>query len=355
MNHSAILVHERFERTWSWVADHWHHRWQEQGVAVYFNRVSGQTAVADFAAELTAVRRLVVLGPELTTGDLPHCVQLKELVYVRGGWARYESDIADYCKAHGIDLITHTSEGFWGQSVAEFGFALTLCGLRRIPQTHHNIISSHDDWKYGEGEGTPGGRCGQFGDDPHFTCGTLAGKRVRIVGAGNIASRYADWCSMFGADVAVWDPFASEPCFHRAGARRVHHLTELMKDADIFVPMVPLNDGTRGIVTADMIDALPTGCLVVQVTRAKICDTEALYRRVLNDELALAADVFDEEPVPLDSPLLGRDNVVHTPHNAGRTREANFAWADALIDQFKPRDATLPEPEILTAAGNSAE
>ena len=45
--------------------------------------------------------------------------------------------------------------------------------------------------------------------------------------------------------------------------------------------------------------------LVVQVTRARVCDTEALYRRVLNDELALAADVFDEEPLPLSSPLLG--------------------------------------------------
>ncbi|MDE0840530.1 MAG: hydroxyacid dehydrogenase, partial [Kiritimatiellae bacterium] len=80
--------------------------------------------------------------------------------------------------------------------------------------------------------------------------------------------------------------------------------------------------------------SLPKGCLVVNVTRAKICDTEALYKRVLQDELALAADVFDLEPVPLDSPLLGRHNVVHTPHNAGRTRQANEAWADALIAQF---------------------
>ena len=58
---------------------------------------------------------------------------------------------------------------------------------------------------------------------------------------------------------------------------------------------------------------------------------------MLNDELALAADVFDVEPVPLDSPLLGRHNVVHTPHNAGRTRDANHAWVDDQIARFKPR------------------
>ena len=77
--------------------------------------------------------------------------------------------------------------------------------------------------------------------------------------------------------------------------------------------------------------------LVVQVTRARVCDTEALYRRVLNDELALAADVFDPEPLPPDSPLLGRHNVVHTPHAAGRTRDANHAFADDAIARFKPR------------------
>jgi len=40
------------------------------------------------------------------------------------------------------------------------------------------------------------------------------------------------------------------------------------------------------------------------------------------------------EPLPLDDPLLGRHNVVHTPHNAGRTREANHAWAENLAAQF---------------------
>ena len=84
---------------------------------------------------------------------------------------------------------------------------------------------------------------------------------------------------------------------------------------------------TYQVITAELIDALPRGCLVVQVTRAFICDLDALFRRVLNDELALATDVFSTgparrsgEPVSLDSPLLGRHNVVHTPHIAGRTR-----------------------------------
>jgi D-3-phosphoglycerate dehydrogenase / 2-oxoglutarate reductase len=61
----------------------------------------------------------------------------------------------------------------------------------------------------------------------------------------------------------------------------------------------------------------------------------ALRARVLADELALAADVFDVEPLPLDDPLLGRENVVHTPHNAGRTIQANQRWAEKLLEQFR--------------------
>ena len=210
--------------------------------------------------------------------------------------------------------------------------------MRRIPQLHHEILTSQEPWNYRYSPTGPGGsiKAGQFCDDERFTNGTVEGKRVRIVGAGNIGSRYASFVNMLGADVAVWDPFASEPCFHRAGARRIFHLSELVKDAEIFVPMVPLNDSTRGIVTAEHINALPKGCLVVLITRAKICDVDAIRKRVMADEISLAADVHDIEPLPLDDPLLGRSNVVHTPHIAGRTKNANDSWAELLADQFLP-------------------
>lgn len=240
--------------------------------------------------------------------------------------------------SRGVRVLRHPSEGFWGQSVSEFGFALTLSALRRIPQSHRDMITDAKVWEYNppDGIGQPSVRGQQYGDDPRFTSGTLEGKRVRIVGAGNIASRYASFCHFFGAEVAAWDPFASEPCFHRSGARREHFLDRLVRDAEIFAPMVPLTPKTEGLVTAAHIDALLRGTLVVLVTRAGICDMPAIRRRVLAGELSLAADVFDVEPLPLDDPLLGHPNVVHTPHNAGRTRQAGERWGEVLIEQFAP-------------------
>lgn len=227
--------------------------------------------------------------------------------------------------ARGIRQIRHDSEGFWGQSVAEFALGLTIAALRGIPQRHQAMTVDPAAWQYA---------AQQYSDDPRFSSGTVHGKRVRIVGAGNIASRYASFVHALGADVAAYDPYAAEPSFHRSGSRRERSLHRLVADAEIFVPMVPLTPSTEGLITADLIDRLPTGCLVVLATRAMITDVGELRRRVLADELSLAADVFDREPLPLDDPLLGRSNVVHTPHLAGRTRESNLRWAEALVEQF---------------------
>jgi phosphoglycerate dehydrogenase-like enzyme len=333
---SAIIVHPDFDHGWPWAADRLHEIWQTQGTVEFVRLPAARPPKPAHLClkQPATVFRLACFGVTLTEESLSAMPNLREVTVS----LPKDSPLIAKLEQAGIRYIQHNSEGFWGQSVSEFAFALTLCGLRRIPQTHHRIITALDDWKYGQpdGIGKPGQRGHQFGDDPAFANGTLEGKRVRIVGAGNIGSRYASFCHFFGAEVSLWDPFANEPCFHRAGARREHFLERLVSDAEIFAPMLPLTSKTEGLIKKEHIEALPKGCLVVMVTRAAICDCESLYRRVLNNELALAADVFDHEPLPLGHPLLGRHNVIHTPHNAGRTKEANWRFVEMLAEQFLP-------------------
>lgn len=336
---SVIIVHPDFDKTWPFAADHFHALWKAQGF-VQFVRVADddKRPLGELMESPDTVSRLVALGIPVTIRCLKSLSGLREAVFID----RYNSTLSEECiaflKNANVRVYHHPTEGFWGQSVAEYALALTLCGLRRIPQLHHQMLADLTVWNYNppNNKSVPGGRGHQFGDDANFTNGTIEGKRVRIVGAGNIASRYAKFVHVLGADVAAWDPFASEPSFHLAGSRKVWHLDEMIKDADIFAPMVPLTESTRGIVTAEHIRSLPKGCLVVLATRAKICDMPTLRDRVLADELSLAADVFDVEPLPVDDPLLGRHNVVHTPHNAGRTIDANRRWAEKLAEQFQP-------------------
>jgi len=339
---SLIVVHADFEAHWPFVADDFYQQWQAQDETLLIRLGKGDARrLGEVVAQAAAVGRLACLGVPVTLPCLEPFTALREATFpVVYGAGQLPPACVDYLQSQGVTLYKHVSEGFWGQSVAEFALALTLCALRQIPQHYHEMLTSHEAWQRytparNEGPGTLGA---QFSDNVRFTNGTVAGKRVRIVGAGNIGSRYASFVHMLGADVAIWDPYAAEPGFHRAGARRVWHVDELVKDAEIFAPMLPLKDDTRSLVTAAHIDALPQGCLVVLATRARICDMDAIRRRVLSDEILLAADVFDIEPLPLDDPLLGRANVVHTPHLAGRTRDANRQWVEALTAQFKPMD-----------------
>ena len=348
---SVICVHEKFDGMWPFSADHWHQRWQEQGDCDFYRTEDPDVTLLDLVEDPASVDRLAILGFNVDDDMLDHFTALEECYAQARGWRDGHGSL-DRTKARGVSFIPHRVDVYWGQSVAEFGLAMTINALRRIPQTYVAMMESHETWQYrpeggigkpgqrgvqGGGIGKPGQRGVQFGDTTQFVSGTLSGKRVRVVGVGSIGGRYSSWCSALGADVAVWDPFAPDAAFRLANVRREFHLTELIADAEIFVTMVPLTDDTRGMITGELVEAIPGGSLVVQVTRAPIMDTEVLYRRVINDELALAADVFDKEPLPLDSPLLGRHNVNHTPHNAGRTRDSNLAMTDDQIARFRPR------------------
>jgi phosphoglycerate dehydrogenase-like enzyme len=334
---SVIVVHPVFDGTWPFVTHYLHELWSKSElIRLTSNEIRTLEQVVH---DPETVTRLIALMAPLSARGLERFTSLNEAVFYTSPYGEQPSqECLEVLERKNVKLYKHDSEGYWGQSVAEFALALTLCALRRIPQGYREIMSSLGPWNYEpiNGVGQPGGRGVQYCDDARFTSGTVQGKRVRVVGAGNIGSRYASFCHFMGADVAAWDPYASEPSFHRAGAKRIRHLEQLLEDAEIFAPMLPLTPTTQGLITADHIYSLPEGCLVVLVTRALICDFATLKARVLNDELSLAADVFDLEPVPLDDPLLGRHNVVHTPHMAGRTKEANFSFAKSVAEMFLP-------------------
>lgn len=334
---SVIIVHPLFDGTWPFVADYLRQLWTPSDfirLAPYETRT-----LEHLVPEPETVARIISLMVPLSATGLEHFTSLREAVLYTSPYGEQPSpDCLEVLRRNNVKLYKHDSEGYWGQSVAEFALALTLCALRGIPQGYHEMMTSLGPWNHepANGIGQPGARGRQYCDDPNFTSGTLQGKRVRIVGAGNIGSRFASFCHFMGADVASWDPYASEPSFHRAGSRRVRALEQLLEDAEIFAPMLPLTPTTQGIITEKHIRSLPKGCLVLLVTRAMICDFATVKKRVLNNELSLAADVFDVEPVPLNDPLVGRHNVVHTPHMAGRTKEANLSFAKALVEMFNP-------------------
>jgi len=238
----------------------------------------------------------------------------------------------------------------WGQSVAETGFCLILCALRRIPQWHHKLANGEFDWKYPHG---------QFCDDPQFVNGELAGKRIGVIGLGQIGSRIGQWCRMFGADVSGYDPHLPQNRFSQLGITS-SGLDELVKKSEILVVAVPPVPGSEKMIDHRRIDMLGKGSIVMTITRTYAVDIAALRDRVLKDELVWASDVFDVEPLPNYDPILGRNNVVHIPHIGGRTKDANLRVADLLAEDFlnvlagKPVACELTPAAVAIRTGNQS-
>ncbi|WP_443057881.1 NAD(P)-dependent oxidoreductase [Streptomyces sp. KLMMK] len=108
-----------------------------------------------------------------------------------------------------------------------------------------------------------------------------------------------------------------------------------MRECDVLVIAVQDSPGATGVIDRDLVRApLKNGAIVVTVTRSAAIDTKALHERVMAGEPVWDADVYDEEPLPADDPLIGRHNVVHPPCIAGRTRDGNLAVADVIADDF---------------------
>lgn len=236
-------------------------------------------------------------------------------------------------QARGIPVIESTRA--WAQSVAECAFGLALSSLRRTAQWHKKLAAGERLWDWENPIWGPDKLpvAHQFCDDPGFVNGDLGTKRIGVIALGQIGSKIAQWCRTFGADVMGYDPFVSDTLLQAWDIQRVD-MDELVDNSDIVFVAVPPTPSARHLLNRERIYRLRKGALVVVITRAHAVDMDALRERIVADELAGAFDVYDKEPLPLDDALRNRDNVVHTPHIAGRTIDANLRVADMIVDDF---------------------
>ncbi|MGH3728664.1 MAG: 2-hydroxyacid dehydrogenase [Micromonosporaceae bacterium] len=139
----------------------------------------------------------------------------------------------------------------------------------------------------------------------------LAGKRVLIVGAGDIGDAVADRLAPFEVSVTR---VARRP---RPGVYGIAELPTLLPDADVVVLLVPLTEDTRGMVDEGFLDRIRDGALLVNAARGPVVDTVALTATLHTGRIGAALDVTDPEPLPVGHPLWEMPNVLLTPHVGG--------------------------------------
>jgi len=165
-----------------------------------------------------------------------------------------------------------------------------------------------------------------------FIGAELANKKLGIFGYGNIGRIVASIAKGLGMQVAAHDPFVNEDVFIADGVQCLE-LDELITTSDYLSFHCPVNDKTRGIMNAGRIRSMKKGARIVNCARGGLIDEHALFEALQSGHLAGAAlDVFEKEP-PKDSPLLGLENIVLTPHLGASTREAQTTAGSEIAQQ----------------------
>ena len=180
--------------------------------------------------------------------------------------------------------------GVHGGSVSEWILAAILASVRELPGFFR--AQERGEWT------------------PHRT-GELSGKRVLIVGAGDLGEQTARRLRAFDAEPVMVARRARE------GVHATEELPTLLPAADIVVLVVPITEETRQMVDAAFLARMRDGALLVNAARGAVVVTEALLAELQARRLHAALDVTEPEPPPADHPLWRAPNLLLTPHVAG--------------------------------------
>jgi phosphoglycerate dehydrogenase-like enzyme len=195
-------------------------------------------------------------------------------------------------------LLVTNARGVFSPPIAEYVVLMCLAIARRLPQLLD--LQRERTWQPLRGE-------------------ELSGLTVGIVGYGSIGAEVARLLEPFGTRIVATRRRPELGSGGRANVEvwGIDRLHDLLREADIVLIAAPLTDETAGLIGPTELQEMPGHAWLINIARGRLIDETALRRGLANGWIAGAVlDVFDEEPLPSDSPLYDTPNLVITPHTS---------------------------------------
>jgi D-3-phosphoglycerate dehydrogenase len=223
----------------------------------------------------------------------------------------------DYAKSKGI-RVTNTPQANM-HSVAELVIGLALNCSRKINLSQKMV-------EKGISKNSPVELAGF----------ELQEKTIGLIGLGRIGTLVGHKLkAAFNMNVVVYDPYTSELQCSEEGFIKYDCLDDVLKESDIVSISVPLTKATENLISARELSLMKKNAILINTARGKIINETDLYHALQNGEIFGAAlDVFAEEPISKDHPLLTCDNFIGTPHNGANTVDALIRMGTGAVDEI---------------------
>jgi glyoxylate reductase len=305
--------------------------------AAAIERIAAHAPVVDVSAEprahwgaALADARAVVVNSAVPV-DATLLAMAPQLQLVSTVSVGYDNVDVGALRARGIQLAN--TRGTLDEAVADLSYVLAVMALRRLGRALNWVQDGR--WERAE---PPYGR-------------DVEGAVLGIVGFGGIGPKLARRAQTAGMHV-IYTNRRPRDDDERTGAL-YRPFEALLAEADCIVILVPLSAETRGLFGDAAFAAMKPDAVLVNAARGPIVDTAALVRALDEGRIAGAAlDVTDPEPLPLGHPLLGRDDVIVTPHVGSATVETRARMAMRAADNVTAflRGEPLLSPVVLDGA-----
>jgi D-3-phosphoglycerate dehydrogenase / 2-oxoglutarate reductase len=280
------------------------------------------SASQEFVSALATAEALIVRSATNVTRDLLSLAPNLRAV----GRAGVGLDNVDIPAATDMGVAVFNAPGGNTTAAAELTMALLISVARKIPAAEASLRSGI--WNRAAFKGVE-----------------LRGKTLGLIGAGRIGGEVGIRCKAFEMDVIAYDPYLSPTRADELGIEMVG-FDDVFARSDFISIHVPLTEETRGIIGLDALSQIKPTAFVVNASRGGVVDEAALAKALHNGDIAGAAlDVYEHEPLPVDSPLRDAPNLVLTPHLGASTAEAQVGVATEVAHKLR----------LLLETGNRAD
>ena len=210
----------------------------------------------------------------------------------------------------------------WGSTVsntvAECTLLLILASLRRVGNWSV-AMRTQGKWKQGR----------------HPDTLSLFGRRVGLHGLGAISRDLVKLLQPFNVQISAYSPSVPDDMYKQLNVRRCDTLENLFSTSDVLVELAPGKPANHHLVGDDLLKLLPEQAVFVNLGRGMVVDEAALVRASRERGLHIALDVYETEPLPVDSDLRGLDNITLLPHLGGPTPDRRRDCGKLALQNFE--------------------